>query len=340
MGGAAADILFDMHTSPTAEGFKLISRRPVIFLAEVAWRWALAVAGWFLAVFFLIEFADSLPVHTLDRILLDSNQPILVLRAIRRIVHGSASRFTEAGVLLGIGLLVAWIVVGALGRLALVKVLLEELGVARSNGSDRSAFYSLLALNFMRAAVMLAAAVCAIGALMISGSAWASTRASMADSARLGVAVLFLTWMAWNILNWLLATASIFAVTEREGALDAIFQTVRACQLRPEPWLTAATWFGLAHVAIFVVAGFASVMLIGAIGTLRPGPVMLLELMLALLYCALADFLSVGRVAAYVAIIRGEGSVPLQGLDRAPSPPTSAVDRGELILSDLPQPAW
>ena len=65
-----------------------------------------------------------------------------------------------------------------------------------------------------------------------------------------------------------------------------------------------------------------------------------LELLIVLAYCAVADFLHIGRLAAYVAAVRGgEG---IASAEPAVQPPgalpneSAAVDPGELILSDVP----
>src|SRR5712692_3290797 len=109
--------------------------------------------------FFLVEYMGSLPVKPLDRLLLGTEQPVLVSRALQRIFHGSAFRFTEAGILLLVGLAIAWIALASLGRAATLSALLEEFGFA--SGSDRGAVRSLFALNFLRVAVTLAALVAA-----------------------------------------------------------------------------------------------------------------------------------------------------------------------------------
>jgi hypothetical protein len=52
--------------SPTAEGFKLVFRRPSIPLAEIAWRWSFAAAAWFLSAMYLFVYADTLSLNTVD----------------------------------------------------------------------------------------------------------------------------------------------------------------------------------------------------------------------------------------------------------------------------------
>src|SRR5262249_19288820 len=164
--------------SPTAEGFRLIFRRPSIPLAEIAWRWSFAAAAWFLGVMFLFEYADSLPVTRLDRLLLATQQPVLVLRAIRRIFEGSAFRFTRAGVLMTLALVVAWIVLASVGRAVTMRSLTEELELGAAVPWSRKTVRSLVAINFLRAAVMLAAVTAGIGSLLLASSMWASTHAT------------------------------------------------------------------------------------------------------------------------------------------------------------------
>src|SRR6266436_4627604 len=116
--------------SPTAEGFRLIFRRPAIPFAEIAWRWTFATAAWLLGITFLLGYMGSLPVTTADRLLLGTQQPVLISRALQRIFHGSAFRFTEAGIVVLIGLAVAWIVLASLGRAVTLAAMLEEFGIA------------------------------------------------------------------------------------------------------------------------------------------------------------------------------------------------------------------
>jgi hypothetical protein len=321
--------------SPTAEGFRLIFRRPAIFFAEIAWRWTFAAAAWLLGTLFLMEYMGSLPVHTLDRLLLGTQQPILVSRAIHRIFYGSAFRFTEGGIVLLAGLAIAWIALAALGRAATLAALLEEFGIA--SGSSPGTLTSLFALSFLRVAAALAAMVAGIGAAIFASSFWASTHVPVADAARLWFAVLFLVWILWTFLNWLLSTAAVFVVTDRKGSLHAIAACARFCVGHPGAVLAAGVWFGLAHLGAFIAACMAGFTTLSTVGAWRIGPALVLEFLIVVGYCGVADFLYTGRLAAYLALVRGE---ELEPSGRAspivlPAGPSS-VDRDELILSDVP----
>ena len=321
--------------SPTAEGFRLIFRRTAIPFAEIAWRWTFAIAAWLLGTLFLIEYMGSLPVTALDRLLLGTQQPILVSRAIHRIFHGSAFRFTEAGILLLVGLAIAWIALASLGRAATLAALLEEFGFAP--GSGRGTVRSLAALNFLRVAVALAAVVAGFGAALVANSFWASAHVSVADAARLWFGVLFLVWTLWTFLNWLLSTAAVFVVTDQKEAFNAIAATARFCRESTGRVLAVGVWFGLAHLGALIAAFMAGFTTLSTVGAWRIGPALFLEFLIVIGYCGVADFLYAGRLAAYVAIIRGEALEPSTVTPPvAPEAGSSSVDRDELILSDVP----
>jgi len=321
--------------SPTAEGFRLIFRRPAIPLAEIAWRWTFATAAWLLGTTFLLEYMGSLPVNALDRLLLGTQQPILVSRAIQRIFHGSAFRFTEAGIVLAISLAVAWIALASLGRAATLAALLDEFGVA--SGSGHRMIRSLAALNFLRVAVFLAAKLSGLGAVLLASSFWASTHVSLADASRTWFALLFLVGMIWAGLNWLLSTAAVFVASEQKGSLSAIASCARLCTEHTGRVLAAGVWFGLPHLGAFVAAIMAGFTVLSTVGAWRMGPALVLEFLIIGGYCAVADFLYTGRLAAYVAIVRGpEAELSGEASPLMPADGQSSVDRDEVILSDVP----
>ena len=324
--------------SPTAEGFRVIFRRLAIPLAEVAWRWSFAAAAWFLGVMFLFEYAATLPVNALDRLLLGTHQPVLVGRAIHRIFEGSAFRFTKAGILLALALVTAWIILAALGRAVTVRSLIEELDLdAGERQTGGTPIPSLLGLNF------LAAIAVSVGSLLLASSLWASTKASTGDITRLWFAVLLVTWIAWSGLNWLLSTSAIFVMSGEHGAFEAITATVRFSVQRPGALAAPGLLFGLAHFGAFLFAGGAAVTVLGAAGAIGGRPFLFLECLIALAYGAVVDFLRIARLAAYLAVIRGPAenvsTVTVVTPPRTPYDESGAVDPGELILSDVPVPA-
>jgi hypothetical protein len=328
--------------APTSHGFRLVFRRPAVPLAEIAWRWSLAVAAWTLAIMFLFEYMDTLRVTPADRLLLRTGQPELIARAIHGIFQGSAFRFTKAGVLLGLGLTVAWIVLASFGRAATVDAVLEDLGLAPPP-ARRGVTRSIIALNALRAATTLAALAGIVGATLIASSFWSSTRVSAGDAAGLFFLILFLVWLAWAIMNWLLSFATISVVTERRRPLAAVDDCVRLCQREPGAVFSTGVLFELMHGGAFIAACGAGFTVMGALGRFASRLTWLALLLVIAVYCAVADFLYTGRLAAYVLIIRGEEAaaivIPPTGPTAPPPAVCSAVDPDELILSDVPSPA-
>jgi hypothetical protein len=327
--------------SPTAEGFRLIFRRPIIALAEIAWRWSFAVAFWFLSASYLVEYADSLPANRVDRLLLGTHQAALILRALRRIVHGSALRFTAGGIVLAVGLLVIWIVLSSFGRAATLKAMMDALEITPSSNARWKTVSTLLALNFLRATSSLAAIVAAVGAVLIASGVWASTHMSASGAARLWLFLLLLVWTAWAMLNWILSTSSMFVAVDGVSAFTAISSTLGWHRDRFGSVLGAGTWFGLIHGGAFLTACGAAFTVLSMARVLGSGPTVFLEFVIIAAYCAVADLLYIGRLTAYLAIIRRGGSFDLPEPQAPPPifPEGTAIDQSELILSDVPLPA-
>jgi hypothetical protein len=322
--------------SSSAVGFRLLFRRPLIPLAEIAWRWTLAAAAWVLAIAFLLVYFDSLTVHTQDRLLLYTGDPTLVAQAIRRIFSGSSARFVEAGILLALGLGVAWIVLASLGRMAILRSILEQFGwEAKVQGPTRPLFF----LNFLRAAALLAAQVAAIGAVLMASSFWASTHIRLGNAARLVFLTWFLIWLAWAVLNWAISAAAIFVVKEGYDSLTAIGAVLRLFLSSSAGILSASAVFGVIHLG-FLGVSIGTALIVLAFAIAHP---LALPLVMAVVlgYSFLADFLYTGRLAAYAYLAMGQEELPFWMASRRVPPPgshgaSSSVDKGELILSDLP----
>ena len=327
--------------SSTAQGFRLIFRRPAIPFAEIVSRWTVGVGGWFLLAALLTEYANTLHVNKLDRLLLGTQQPALVLRALQRIFHGSALRFTESGIVLAIAMTVAWIVIASLGRLVTLRSIAAEFEVHSADGW-LGRFSSLAMLNFIRAAVALAAVVAGVGSFLLPNGVWASTHSSVAGIFRAGLALFLLVCLAWAIINWLLSTAGLFVVLEGSDALIALRQTVRWYRQNLGSVIAVGIWFGLPHLGAFLVAFGAVFTVLGQVNLIGTGATLTLELMVIALYCAVADLLYTGRLAAYLWIAGGKDVpvvLPREPMLFSPTGGSASVDQNELILSDMPLPA-
>jgi hypothetical protein len=320
--------------SPAFVGFRCALRHPGISLAEITWRWTFAAAVWFLGTIFFIEYMGNLPVTALDRLLLASRQPALIERALHRIFAGSAVRFTVSGVLLASGLAIAWIVLASLGRAATVNSAAHELGIVADSNARPIA--TLLTLNFLRAAVSLAAVAGIVGSIVVASSFWASSHASVARAGQLVGIFWFLVWMTWGFLNWLLSLAGVFAVV-KPGVTSALVSAAGLVIERTGAVFSLGMVFGIAHFGVFVATFGAAATTAGLTGTLGPGFVIVLESLIAIAYCAVADFLYTSRMIAYISMLReDELPAPIPSEDLPLDGRSGSVDQSELILSDLP----
>jgi hypothetical protein len=337
-----------MPISPTTEGFRAAFRRPSLTLAEVMWRWTAGGTAVALFVFGLFEYLNTLPVTNGELLFLRTRHPYLVGEAIAHILRGSLNRVVVAGLLAALLLAALWIIAASLGRIATVRGLLDYFrrDVASSLSTDNRPLPALLRLNFLRAAVAVAALVGFVGASIMAGFASpdAHPRPGVAFLLFLPLAAL-ICWVWWA-LNWLLSLAGVFAVRDDEEAVGAITAAVAFCRERTGPVFAVSTWTGLAHLVAFVGATTVVSMPLGFAGVVPWRLVVAVMILVTVAYFALADWLYMARLAGYVCIAEMPQALlaPLPPAPLPVPPPIAAppvrttIDREEPILSDVPNP--
>jgi hypothetical protein len=347
--------------SPTAEGFRAAFRRPSLTLAEIMWRWAVGATAAALFFYGLFEYLRTLPVTNGELLFLRTRHPYLVAEALARIFRGSLNRAVVAGLLATLMVTVLRMVAASVGRIATVRGLLEyfrrdvarrlstggvssdgERGAASNVSTSRVAepFAALLRLNFLRAAVAVAAILGFMGASILAGFASPATnpQPGLAFFLFLPMAAL-ICWVWWS-LNWLLSLAGMFAVRDEEDAVGALVAAVALCRERTGPVFAVSTWTELAHLVAFVGASVVASMPLGFAGVVPWRLVVAVMILVTLAYFAVADWLYMARLAGYVciaempeALFAPVAPAPLP----TPGPPLqTTIDRDEPILSDLP----
>ena len=327
-------------------------RRPAFGLAEIAWRWSFGLAACALVAFSMAEYFDTLPVTRADLFLFKSRQPVLILRALEDIFHGSGTALVETWIVLALSLIIAWIVVAGLGRAATIKALLghfRSMNDAAALRAERSwSLRSLFGLNFFRVAVSLAAAVGCVSPFIVA-------RGIPTKDAVPGVTLLIFLGVttliggAWSAVNWFLSLAALFVVSDGEDTFGAMGQAIDFVRDHLGRVSAVGTWFGVAHLGAFTIATFLGLFSMGLLGLLPRAVVLAGMLCVTLIYFAIADFLYIGRLAAYLAILelpelpvaeplrpRPRGSDTHAAFSGTPS---DSIDQSELILSDVPSPA-
>jgi len=320
--------------------------RPAFGLAEVTWRWSFGLAAWLLLALFLAEYFDSLTVSRTDLFLLKTRHPVLILRALSDIFRGSGARLVEGFVVLAIFLTLLWIVTAGLARAATVKALIGHFRSGRpSEDSPGWSLRAMIGLSFFRAAAFLAAMVACL--TPVAALRAFRDHVSPSSSVLVIIGVVLLVGWAWSTVNWFLSLAALFVVSRGEDTFGAMRTAIDLCRDRPAPLFAVGTWFGLAHLGVFTIATFFALFSLGLVRALPAAVGLAGALLVTLLYCAVADFLYIGRLAAYVVIlelpawfspVRTRPSVPTGGQRSRAVQSGGAIDRDELILSDLPAP--
>lgn len=336
------------HPAPSIEGFRAAFRRPSLTFAEISWRWTVGAVAWTLFLFSLFEFLNTLPVTNGDVALLRTRQPLLVGRAISHILRGSLNRAVFVVLLASLALCLLWIIAASIGRAATVRALLdyshERLLGSESSDSDghSSSLRSLIVLSFFRIAVALAAMLAFAGAALLARFASPDTHPRPGMAFILFLLFAGLICIAWPLLNWFLSLASIFAVRDGEDALGALSAAVTFFLGNTGPVFAVGIWTGLAHLVALSVAGTALSFPLAFVQVVPSRLVIAGVILVALAYCAVADWLYIARLAGYICIVKMPetlaSSVP------APTPPQfgssagiqTAIDRDELILGDIP----
>jgi hypothetical protein len=351
-----------MAISPTAEGFRAAFRRPAVTLAEIMWRWTAGATAAALFVFGLFEYLNTLPVTNGELLFLRTRHPYLVGEAIAHILRGSLNRIVIAGLFAVLLLGVLWIVAASVGRIATVRGLLEyfrrdvarsvsavgvpddgERDVASNVSTNGAPLPALLRINFLRAAVAMAAVFGFVGASILAGFASPDTNPQPGLAFFLFLPLAAMICWVWWALNWLLSLAGMFAVRDGEDTVGAIAAAVTFCRERTGAVFAVSTWTGLAHLVAFVGASVVVSMPLGFAGVLPWRLVVLGIMFVTVAYFAVADWLYMARLAGYVciaetpeALLRPSPPAPPVLPPVAGPPVQTTIDRDEPILSDMP----
>jgi len=352
-----------MAISPTTEGFRAAFRRPSLTLAEVMWRWTAGATAAALFLFGLFEYLDTLPVTNGELLFLRTRHPYLVGEAIAHILRGSLNRAVISGLLAALMLAALWIVAASLGRLATVRGLLDyfrrdlpgdaSAGVLRNDhkknvihnsSANHAPLPALLRLNFLRAAVALAAVFGFAGTSILAGFASPETNPQPGLAFLVFLPLAALVCLVWWLLNWLLSLAGMFVVRDDENAIGAISAAVTFCREHIGPIFAVSTWTGMAHLIAFVGASVVASMALAFAGVVPWRLVVAATVFVTLVYFAVSDWLCMSRLAGYVCIAETPEAL-LASLPPAPRPVPppvtvpplqTTIDRDEPILSDVP----
>lgn len=289
-------------SSASRAGFRAVWRQPALVLAEIAWRWSWGLASLAVLAVCARTFLLSITVTDAELVELRSQAPVLVADAINRMLEGSGAILARMAAVAVPAMALLWIVTASLGSAAVLRALLPQAGKPKMQ--------TLLGVHFLRAAAALAAILGYMGAAIVASRVTAPAEDVTPQEAATHLVAFVLVFLgivavvalAWGTVNWYLSLSPVLVVRDGRdtfGALGDAWALVR--RHRREFWGVGflSAMLRLFFMGVLTVVSIPPLYLIGEV----PGWVVWAIIALfTLIYFAVADYLYVARLAAYIEI--------------------------------------
>ena len=291
-------------------------RRPGVVALEVAWRWAYGIPAAALAIWFARKVLLVATGGVLDpaRLGLDAgllNDPVGALSADPM---GAAGKFARAwaavwpglshvGVWLLPLLVVAWIVVSAVGRTVVLR---------RIDPAMHARAGTLMVLHALR--VLALGAVLAVWFWCVGWSGRVAVTAPMAAGQEpnlvlycgLLIVLTLVFFVGWGTVSWLLAMAPLVAMLRGLGAAASLGATLRLGRLRGK-LMEVNLVMGIVKIALIVLAMVFSATPLPFESVTSEGFLLCWWAGVGVVYLLASDFFHVARLLAYLTLSRAEG---------------------------------
>ncbi|MGH9637896.1 MAG: hypothetical protein ACRD72_23920 [Candidatus Angelobacter sp.] len=280
--------------NPITQGLRAIMRDPAIFLVEILWRWSFAILACLLVVGVGLMLLGPLHIgHQWDSAVRsrDPQRMAQLIVAVVLLLGIKVIVIATLGVPLAIALI--WGILSALGRFVTVKRLRA--------GLTSLSFGSIFALQLLRGFVGWFSFVLLLAATV--GEMLIATHGPQPDLLLYYLMMLpsvILISAFWLTVNWYLSLAAIFGREGQSfrGALREARQTVSQQRSDfPGTGFVFLLFRTVILLIVVVICGLAS----GMEGT-APQSYFVLLMVVSLAYFAIADFLYMARMAAYLAL--------------------------------------
>ena len=280
--------------NPITQGLRAVMRDPAIFLVEILWRWSFAVLACMLVIGVGLMLLGPLHVGKAWDTAWGSRDPQRIgqlLVAILLLLGFKVVTIAVIGIPLAIALM--WGILSTLGRFVTVKRLRAGLTSLR--------FRTVFALQLLRGLVSWFAVILLLATTL--GEAFIASRGTQPDLVLYYLMVMpsvVLIGVSWLMVNWYLSLAAIFGRDGQSfrGAFRQARQTVR--QQRSD-FAGTGFVFLLFRTVLLLIALAICGLTSGMAGT-APQSYFVLLMVVSLAYFAVADFLYMARMAAYLAL--------------------------------------
>lgn len=280
--------------NPITQGLRAVMRDPAIFLVEILWRWSFAILACLLVAGVGLMLLGPLHIgHQWDTAVRsrDPQRMAQLIVAIVLLLGIKVIMIAAIGVPLAIALI--WGFFSALGRFVTVKRLRAGLTSLR--------FRSIFALQLLRGFVGWFSFVLLLAATI--GEMLIATHGPQPDLLLYYLMMLpsvILISAFWLTVNWYLSLAAIFG-RDGQSYRDALRQARQAVRQQRSDFAGTGFVFLLFRVVVLLIATAICGLTSGMAGT-SPQSYFTLLMIVSLAYLAVADFLYMARMAAYLAL--------------------------------------
>lgn len=299
-------------------GFSAIFREPLVYVAELAWRWTYSIAAFLVVAYAVLLFLNSLPVSDRDAFGLSGIIPGLFLEALANIFRGSGPRMMRVAIMLLAGLGVLWFLAASVGRTATLTALLHTPARLRP----------ILRLHFLRLVVGTMAWIAYGGALAVAARAARFESGEGYNPGEFYLIFLLLSMVistAWSSASWYLSLGPIFSVRNGTGALDSLYDAAALVRRQPSQFSWVGILFGLTRAAVWFAGVFTLLLLLSAVSSAPAGISTLVLLLFLAAYSAVSNFIYLARMNAYLRILEFDeeerSRPPLVAPPPMPAPP-------------------
>jgi hypothetical protein len=268
-------------------------RDPALFLMEILWRWTFVIVACLLIVFAGVMLLGPLHIGNAWDSASRSRDPQKMGQLVLTILLILGMKAIIAAIAVPLAIALLWSIFSALGRLVTVRRLRAGLTSLR--------FRSILALQLWRGFISWFSLVLLVAAIF--GEALIATRGPRPDLLLYYLMMLpsvVLIAAFWLTLNWYLSLAAIFG-REEQSFRRAIGQARQTVRLQRSDFAGTGFVFLLMRIVLLLVAVAICGLTSGMLGT-SPQNYSVLLVVVLLSYLAVAYFLYISRMAAYLAL--------------------------------------
>lgn len=279
--------------NPITQGLRAVMRDPAIFLVEIVWRWSFALLACLLVAAVGLMLLGPLHVGKSWDTAWGSRDPQRMGQLLVAIILLLGVKLVIAAIALPLAVALLWSILAALGRFVTVKRLRAGLTSLR--------FRTVFVLQLLRGLISWFALVLLFAATI--SEALLATRGTQPDLVLYYLMVMptvVLIGVSWLILNWYLSLAAVFGREGQSfrGAFREARQTIRR---QRSDFAGTGFVFLLFRTVILLIAVAICGLTSGMAGT-APQSYFILLVVISLVYFAVADFLYMARMAAYLAL--------------------------------------